>query len=83
MTNLANWPDSQDIVKLVEVIRRDKVRVAEGHASIFKMEVYEPPCLSVDVTDPSIASLVEACISGVQMRVSLRSLSLDVDGKRA
>ncbi|KAL7409255.1 P-loop containing nucleoside triphosphate hydrolase protein [Mrakia frigida] len=68
MQNLQKWPDSQDIVGLVNVIRKDKEQVSRGHASIFKMEVFEPPCLSVDVTDPKIASLVEACISGTQMR---------------
>jgi len=72
MQNLQSWPDSQDIVKLVNVIRKDKERVAEGHTSIFKMEVFEPPCLSVDVADSKIAGLVEACISGTQMRVSRR-----------
>jgi hypothetical protein len=71
MENLRKWPDSADIVTLVEVIRKDKENQARGSASIFKMEVFEPPCLSVDVTDKNMASLVEACIGGTQMRVSL------------
>lgn len=82
MQNLQSWPESQDIVALVNVIRKDKQRASEGQRSIFKMEVFEPPCLSVDVADRNIAGLVEACINGTQMRVSLRPyflLFLDSD----
>lgn len=70
LENLKRWPDSEYIVQLVEVIRRDKQNVINGGQSIFKMEVFEPPCLSVDVTDKDMAGLVEACIGGTQMRVS-------------
>lgn len=56
---------------MVNVIRKDKEHVANGRTSIFKMEVFEPPCLSVDVIQRDMAGLVEACIGGTQMRVRL------------
>lgn len=70
MQNLANWPKSQDVYALTQFIQHDAQNVANGKESYFKMKVYEPPCLSVDVPDKKYAHAVESTMNQTQLRVS-------------
>lgn len=47
----------------------DAVLWLRGNKDKFKMEVLEPPILSVTVKDPNFTALVEAGFPGTQMRV--------------
>jgi len=55
---------------MVLFIREDAARVAKGEPSYFKMKVFEPPCLSVDVPDRKFANAVEASMNQTHLRVS-------------
>lgn len=81
MQNLRKWPTSEGVIKLVQIIRKDKAEAAEGKGSMFKMEVFEPPCLCVSVKQMEHASRVEATIPGALMRVSASIASIFVPGK--
>ncbi|KAJ7056762.1 P-loop containing nucleoside triphosphate hydrolase protein [Mycena amicta] len=47
----------------------DAVRWLRGHKELFRMEVFEPPALSVTVPDQTFANAVETCFSGAQMKM--------------
>lgn len=76
LNNLRNWPGSGDSAVLCEFLRADKRRAAtrDDYRSFFKMEVFEPPCISVDVLDPRLASQLESTIGSSQMRVRILCL---------
>ncbi|KAJ2923676.1 hypothetical protein H1R20_g13419, partial [Candolleomyces eurysporus] len=66
---LRKWdPDTHDAVLW---LRRNKDK--------FKMEVLEPPILSVTVKDPNYAALVEAGFAGVQMRTIVAQCREDLN----
>lgn len=69
MVNLKNWPGSEDIYPVVAFLRHNEGRVAQGHASFFKMKVFEPPCLSVNVPNRAYSSVIESCFNAAQLRV--------------
>lgn len=76
MENLRVWPKSEDIYALVGFLRQDAERVRQGEPSYFKMKVFEPPCLSVDVPDRTFANAIEHSLSGAHLRVSAPANSL-------
>ncbi|KAL7409239.1 hypothetical protein BDY24DRAFT_356208 [Mrakia frigida] len=79
MQNLRKWPTSEGVIKLVQIIRKDKAEAAEGKGSMFKMEVFEPPCLCVSVKQMEHASRVEATIPGALMRTVVVQCQEDYD----
>lgn len=75
MNNLARWPGAEDLCKLVQFIEHDRDERAAGRQSFFKEEVFEPPCISVNVTDKRFAAAVESLLNKAQLQVCLaRSL---------
>ncbi|KAF7317180.1 Purine nucleoside phosphorylase [Mycena chlorophos] len=47
----------------------EAVRWLRNNKQLFRMEVFEPPALSVSVSDPSFAHAVESCFGGAAMRM--------------
>ncbi|CDZ98809.1 Structural maintenance of chromosome protein SMC5/Spr18, SMC superfamily [Phaffia rhodozyma] len=79
LNNLKHWPSSEDIYQVVQFLRHNEARVAQGHASFFKMKVFEPPCLSVDVPDKRYSSLIEASFNATQLRTIICQCKEDFD----
>ncbi|KAJ7619283.1 P-loop containing nucleoside triphosphate hydrolase protein [Roridomyces roridus] len=66
--------DDAGAVKLQNLIRWDRdvgeaVRWLRNNKAKFKMEVFEPPVLSVTVPNKAFATLVENCFGGNQMKM--------------
>lgn len=74
MRNLQTWPKSEDIYKAVEFLRADADRAANGQPSFFKMKVFEPPCLSVDIPDRRYANAIESSMNATNLRVRILPL---------
>lgn len=75
MRNLETWPGAQDLHALVTFLQADRQRKREGQGSYFTEDVYDPPCVSVNVSNPKYASAVEALINKAQLQVDRLSSS--------
>ncbi|KAJ6562746.1 hypothetical protein DFH09DRAFT_1159548 [Mycena vulgaris] len=83
-TNLLNSLNSSEGVKLNNLGQwardvADTVLWLRGNRDKFRMEVFEPPALSVTVPDVTFAAAVESCFSGAQMKMFVCQCKEDYD----
>lgn len=67
--------------KLIELAKTDRdcadaVRWLRQNPHRFKMQVFEPPILTVNVPDPRYANAVESCFNFHQLKASTSLLAM-------